>query len=411
MRELVVTPEARTSNGGRVRSAATVTWPDGRAQQVWVEVAEAHEHLLVDDADAWVLATVHAAMSVQAPLRIHGPVSPSLLANLEEYQAAFAGWTARERWPGSAVYQQVPIHVDELEERARPSREVLCSFSGGVDSTFTLARHVRGQAGHATRTVAAAVMAGGFDIPVDDVDTIASAVARARRITDDLGVALIEVRSNLRTLDLPWPDVFPGAVLATLRMLGRDVGGGMVSTGRRWSWLDLPDDGSSPAWDWALGSDSFAAIHDGAAFDRSDKVAYLADWEVGRANVRVCWAGARLDRNCGRCRKCVGTYLLFRCHGIATDCFDDPPPDEDLADLVTLRRPGWTIAARYGESLLEAARANGIDEPWVAALARSLFRDRRLDDLERVGRAVRQGRARLEDRRRRSATAPEPPVP
>lgn len=397
MRTITVEPVETRRVGDQVRAAAEVRWPDGDRTHLWVELPVDRAGELADDADPWVLALLHAAMMRGLPLVVAGRVSPSLLDHLEDYQAAFEGWSRRPRWPGSAVYRRIDIEAEVLAERADPGREAVAAWSGGLDSTFSIARHVRNEVGHATRSIGAAVMVAGFDIPLDQPDTFERAADRAQRITDDLGVPLVRARTNLQALDLPWPEVFPAAVMSVLSHLGGRFGAGIVATGRRWDWLDLPDDGSSPAWDWALGSASFACRHDGADVDRPDKVAYLADWEVARRNVRVCWAGDQLDRNCGRCRKCVGTYLLFRCLGIPPDAFDDPPPDDELAELVRLPRPTWTIAHRYGESLLATARERGVDEPWVRSLERSLFRDRREQDLARA-RAVVQPRLAALDR-------------
>lgn len=390
----VVTPGTRRATDDTCRCTAVLTRPGAEDLELWFEVPGERAEHLTSRADPWLLAVVHAAMARGRPLHVAGPVHGTLLAHLEEYQAAFAAWADRDRWPNSPRYHHVAITADEVADDPAPAAPTICAFSGGVDSTFTLGRHARGEAGAATRPIGAALMVAGFDIPVADRAVFDRAVTRARHITDDLGVELLTARTNLRELDLVWPDVFAGAVAAGLSLFGAGFGAGMLSTGRRWSWIDLPDDGSSPAWDWLLGSSAFEIVHDGAGFDRPDKVAALADWEAARRNVRVCWAGAQLDRNCGRCRKCIGTYLLFRCLAIPPDCFDEVPADDELATLVAVRRPGWTIAARYADSLLATARAQGVDEPWVRALARSRRRDRVLDETDRLAQRARARRAR-----------------
>lgn len=51
--------------------------------------------------------------------------------------------------------------------------------------------------------------------------------------------------------------------------------------------------------------------HDGCAYDRTEKVQWLIRNTHIADELRVCWAGPHLDRNCGECEKCVRTMLNF----------------------------------------------------------------------------------------------------
>ena len=57
---------------------------------------------------------------------------------------------------------------------------------------------------------------------------------------------------------------------------------------------------------------------DGAVCNRTEKVAWLSQHaEECTDNLRVCWQGPELDRNCGFCEKCIRTKLNFWASGNA----------------------------------------------------------------------------------------------
>src|SRR5947208_2982914 len=97
-------------------------------------------------------------MEAREEVRVEGVASRSLLENLERYGAIWRVW-APER------YGVVRIRADKEEEMpAAEGGEMLTTFSGGVDSCYTLARHLDGAAGRCNRKIGAALVINGFDI-------------------------------------------------------------------------------------------------------------------------------------------------------------------------------------------------------------------------------------------------------
>lgn len=90
---------------------------------------------------------------------------------------------------------------------------------------------------------------------------------------------------------------------------------GLIASSEPYSSLLLPW-GSNPITDRLMSSDSFSIVHDAAAVTRNQKVRAISTWKEATRSIRVCWQGEHMDRNCGRCEKCIRTILNFRVMGL-----------------------------------------------------------------------------------------------
>ncbi|HIJ41239.1 MAG TPA: hypothetical protein HPP90_09215, partial [Deltaproteobacteria bacterium] len=93
--------------------------------QLWYEIPfEQWDFISVDLMDPFVIAALLKSMEDQASLRVHGPVSSSLLDNLEEYQLIFSTW-----FPDK--YRQIEIIAENETEKEKVNEFLILSFSGG----------------------------------------------------------------------------------------------------------------------------------------------------------------------------------------------------------------------------------------------------------------------------------------
>jgi hypothetical protein len=186
-----------------------------------------------------------------------------------------------------------------------------------------------------------------------------------------VGLPLITVATNAWDvrphIQLPFPAL---GLAAALHTVSGGYGAGLISSSTSYREQVLPMN-SSQLSDPLLGGASFEIVHSGAAFTRMDKIDHLSRWPEAVANLRVCLDDPRFDRNCGRCRKCLLTYAGFRVTGVEPTCFDPTPSDE--AVLRWARRfSSHPVFVADMRSIIEAAEARGLDEPWVRAARRRL---------------------------------------
>lgn len=364
--------DGRVEYGCRLESGRT-------SHRLWFRFPAAAAPGITLRADPFVIATALHVAGRFGHVRIHGAVSDGLLANLADFHGAFAAF--RRRPAPSVRYTALQTAEAGLQASTRLG---ITAFSGGVDSCFTVFRHTSLSALAPKRPLGAALMMHGFDIPLDQPEVFARSAARSRRLTDDAGLELHLGATNLRTLPVPWEDSFSTAVAACLSFFQPTYGFGLVPSFQDWNHIHF-DHGSNPLTDPLLSSLSFAVVHDGTGFGRIDKLRALTTWPAALRDLRVCWQGAELDRNCCRCEKCLRTMLMLRVCGVREcEAFPEPLESQHLDALVIRNQSGLDEFAY----LLEEARRLGLDEPWIAPTRRAWRRNRRQRALRRRGRAL-----------------------
>ncbi|MGW5197679.1 hypothetical protein [Streptomyces spiralis] len=347
--------------GVEVTRDADPSTPD----RLWYRIERRHESLLTDTMDPFVLATLFAAMRTGEDLHAGGGVTGTLLDNLDEFQSAWLQWRPER-------YHRVRITAEEeLPDRAGPDdRSAVQTFSGGVDSAFTTIRHVSGAAGRQSLALTGAVMVHGFDIPLTERESYESLRHRSAPVLQKVGVDLIPVVTNFRSLwhsDLGhWEDAFGTGMTSVLTLVSGGFRHGLIASSEPYSSLLLPW-GSNPVTDGMLSGGRMRIHHDAAGVDRNEKVAGLARlWPEGADNLRVCWQGEHKDRNCCRCEKCIRTILNFRVSGSEVPASF---PHEVTGEHILSLRGLSEAHVNPLRQILAAAQARRLEEPWVPALA------------------------------------------
>jgi hypothetical protein len=301
-------PEEPIYNADMIEIAATLEKSRGDRRRIWFRLPSASLSSLPRNLDHFVLAVLFNAMRSSADLEIHGEVSPSLLYNLEEFQKAWALWYPEK-------YHRVGFFAATEQDLPRVAKnEIIMAFSGGVDSTFTAWQHRPKPDDLQQKKLVAGVMVHGFDIPLSHPEMFARASEKSRLMLHSIGVNLIPVSTNMREHNRDWNDYHGAALAACLMLFQEQFSSALIASSYPYNDLSFPW-GSNPITDPLLSNNAFNIHHDGAGFDRAEKVRQISFWPEAMQYLRVCWVGRNLDRNCCRCIKCVGAILLFRLAG------------------------------------------------------------------------------------------------
>ncbi|HEY9648985.1 MAG TPA: hypothetical protein V6C88_21580, partial [Chroococcidiopsis sp.] len=340
---------------------------------LWYRVPEQYGDALTPNCDPFAIATLLLAMRHSADLVVHGPVSPSLITNLEEFQAAWSCWRPNH-------YHRIAIHADSEQESptAASGDRVISAFSGGVDSCYTALRHRRGLCGRLQRNLQAGMMVHGFDIPLKQTDAFAKAIVGSRVMLSSLGMDLIPVATNFRqVIKLDWEDAFGTAIASCLTLFSNHYRAGLIPGSYSYHALGFPY-GSNPISDRLMSSQGFEIVHDGVDATRADKIRCLSSWDEALHHLRVCWEGEDKYRNCGRCEKCIRNILNFRIVGIdAPPCFSHAVTN---AEIRAMRVKNAQLDALT--ALWQSAKTANISDPWVGALEHAIRRNRQRAQLE-----------------------------
>ena len=327
-----------------------------------------------DIADHILLTTLLYAMQQGASLDIRGSISSKVLDGCEHLQEVWSRWRPDR-------YKQIDIQFEREEQRQSVSCEAglaktggLFAFSGGVDATFTLMRHYYGVAGRQTVKPKAALMVQGFDIPYSSDSDYERAVQRSTRILEECpGVKLIKLRTNSRGIDQCWKDSFGLQLGACFLLLQNHFTHALLGSDSTYDDLVFPW-GSSPLTTRLYSTERMNIVDDGSGFDRNEKVEYLAERTNSTVHLRVCWAGSQMDRNCGKCEKCVRTMLNFWANNLTIPGSFPSKLSRELVESVSVRNE---IQASYFRSIQRLALKNNIHGTTIArAVARVLFRYR-----------------------------------
>ena len=106
MKKFHLWPEEPRVQEDQINASFYLETEAGERQQFWFRMPLEHRGALTTHCDPYVLAALFRAMRAPADLIVHGQASPSLLRNLEEYQAVWVKWRPK-------VYSKIEILADE----------------------------------------------------------------------------------------------------------------------------------------------------------------------------------------------------------------------------------------------------------------------------------------------------------
>jgi hypothetical protein len=356
-----------------------------RVETVFYEVAGETAPPPPDNFDGILCATVLHAMAERRNIRLHGPATSEILRNLNEFQLAWRRWRPD-------VYQTVEIEADSVTVPRPRDERSLSAFSGGVDSTFALLRN-NPQGPIPRYGVDTVVLVHGFDVSLANSDALQELIDRTEPVRALAKARLLIVRTNSKELGLQsWAESCGAQLAACLHLFSADFSHALIGGSDAYDELWLPW-GTNPITDHLLSGGRMAIVHDGAAFCRTEKIAFLADVPAALRSLKVCWEGKDQGRNCGVCEKCVRTLLNLMAVGVTdAPCFDRPLDPRGIRQLAI----ETDLVLAELRSIVEYGERHHIDADWFRALRRRVQKGRNKPSRGRIlRRHVRQSLARV----------------
>lgn len=288
--------------------------------ELYFELHNGDEHYLSQLSDPFLIGMLPIAMFLGVDIHVKGPVSTSLAYGIESYQDIVMAWFGKFNKRVRVNYQQL---VQRTEEH-RPGA-VGCSFSGGLDSFYSLYRHLPENQPLKAFQVTHGLIINGFD-QVDDPDD--EGVARQMfnayaPVFNSWNIKLLMMTSNLKKFrDIVFaeggkPFTWGSILIANAHAVGGLFGRYLVSARNTYSWRDLEPHGSHVVLDPTLSSDHLQILSSGAEASRAQKLEALAYVPEVQKNLRVCFDTPKFDEqtgqpvNCGVCEKCARTIVTL----------------------------------------------------------------------------------------------------
>lgn len=271
----------------------------GQKANIWFRTKEEVNPI----ADVFVACALVPCMRMREDLSLDGPISARLSGSIGRINDIMLGWYPSEM-------KRVLLRGSIPETRVKADgKKVACFFTGGVDSFYTLLKHL-----HEIDTI---VYVHGFDLWLHEEEFRKSTSARIRDMAAKLGKELIEVETNLLYFShkvCDWPSQYYGSALASVALLlSKTIGKMYIASSLNTEVLYAR--GSHPDLDFLWNTEEIEIVHDGCESTRLGKVMAISKNDVALDNIRVC-----LDRrwgkyNCSKCEKCVRTMLSLHISG------------------------------------------------------------------------------------------------
>jgi hypothetical protein len=378
---LQLTLEPVRVDGPTLEVAAVLAHPDGKRHRLWWRLPAEWREALTPWADPFVIAFLFPMMQEQRDVIVNGVVSPSLLANLEQYMAMWRVWVPQR-------YQPVEIHPrEETEAPAPPVRaQTIVPLSCGVDSSFTLFRHRQGLAGRQTRSIGASMVLHGFDIFLDQDNSegmYEGLWAGARAMARSLDVPCLPVATNIRELPTVWRHSFGTFLCSSLRLLAGRFDATLIPNDVPYSRMHIVW-ASHPLNNPFLSSRHFQVVDDGPESTRFEKIQLLARWPEAIRHLHVCLRNPGHHANCCRCEKCIRTILSFRAAGVGL-----APTFERDVSIKQIRRLHLQLDAgiRRWQEIEQGAQQHGLGTTdWAKAIRIAIQRHQTRQKLRRIKR-------------------------
>ncbi len=363
-----------------LRSTGTFEMASGERLEVWFEVPVGLAAGLSVSAAPWLVAMLPYGLSRGEDIVAESPVDAQLLENLRGLVSVWCSWYPNFK-PPAIVAPAAP-----LAAKTGPSGLSAAFFSGGIDAWFTALRHAREIEPAAIDNIDELIAVHGFDIPLEaraEFDKLQTALTAG---AEQLGRDLVVVRTNLRRPDSIWHSGWSwlthGAGLACVALvLERRYR--QVAIASSTPYENLFPWGSHPLTDPLLSTSALRIKHDGAAFNRVEKTAFIARHAFALANLHVCWVNQAAS-NCGECAKCIRTMAALHLLGalessgafpgtftpekLARMYVDDPHDEEFLEELHDLAAS--TGRQDVQKAALRAVRRSRRTRPMVAVVER-----------------------------------------
>jgi hypothetical protein len=271
---------------------------------LWYRIPSEYAGGLSLQSDAFLLPGMLAGMHFGEDIEVRGTVSPRYAYVLDEYQ-----YLLHRRLPDSV--RPVNIRYAHLKKLDGRPKAVGSTFSGGVDSLFTLWKHLPENQPLSDFRITHALFIMGFDIVRKKEAKYQSLLTRYRTALKELNIELIPVETNSVSLVVPRMSLnwHYGPILAGCAHLFAGLFMRFyIPSSRDYYILKTRESSSEPLADGMLSSDTLDLIHHGAPYRRVEKVKAISDWEFAQRNLRVCTV-TDSEWNCSRCEKCIRTMI------------------------------------------------------------------------------------------------------
>ncbi|MBW3021058.1 hypothetical protein KY334_07215 [Candidatus Woesearchaeota archaeon] len=296
----------KKGNKVKVSSYIEVEKRKDLSNYLWYEFDKEYEQYLSESLNGFVSSMVLFAMYLNEDIKLKGKISPKLDYGLKEVQNFFNFWNPEK-------FKKIRIISEGYDIQRTEPKGVMSTFSGGIDSFYTLWKHLPQNEKNPYSQITHCLLINGFADPINDEKNESFKILEKEyeNLMKKLNIKLVSVKTNYADFYYEKiPHYFlDGVVLSSIPLLlGKLVSRHYIS-----STLDYLSNaiwGSNPIVDPMLSTEKTTIIHDGGDIRRLDKTFIVSKWPETYNLLKVCTKGFGIN-NCCKCEKCFRTMITL----------------------------------------------------------------------------------------------------
>lgn len=276
---------------------------------------------VVDGTRVWYESDVNLALSPEAfacafflpslnmgkALKIKGAMTSKFIENIQKANELVTSWWG---YPSLSLIPDGLEVIDGGIGEGTGEAAIANSFSGGIDSFYTLLR--------GTTKPEFLVFVRGFDMPHDDEVRARECEVTLDEVAAEFSIKPLVVKTNLRdhphVKKCPWDNAHGAALASVGHVLSPHISKFVIPPA--WSYEYDSPYGTHWRLDPLWSSEDVEIVPGDPSLWRQDRIASIANEELVAKHLRVCWANSTPTGNCSRCSKCIRTMIVLHSLGV-----------------------------------------------------------------------------------------------
>lgn len=347
------------SEGKSILSAYISSPEFDQPKEIFFAFPEKYFDYMPASADPFFPAILIPAMISGKQLDIKAPLSAKMRKNQNTIQSVFASWYPED-------FKYIRITAGNYIEKGPPKLKPNATFfSLGVDSMYSMLKHIPPHTLSAEKKVSSLIYMKGLELPLSvySKGQDQAVIDDIHRVALHYDQELIVGETNLRDVfPLVWEQYYSGPGLAATG-LSLSKGFTNIYIPSSHSYANLSPNPSSPLVDYLWSNEEVSIVHDGAEIERARKIAtVIAQDAFAMNNLRVCVNNEGGSYNCGKCWKCIRTMVTLKIINRLADSSSFPHelPDNFYRELRTYKTGSMKftmenlkLAHEYGDKEME----------------------------------------------------------
>lgn len=356
---------------GKTRLNAKILW-QGKEQILWLEVEKEWGKYFVDElSDPFILAVLKKAMKYNANIEYEQPMSEDLKYSLQTYLIPVYSQNLK-------IFNQIQLIGDITDKTIPTEGHVATGFSAGVDSFYTVLKHLntpykKHNLTHLLLAVNGAANTGYSEKA--DKEWFEGCYNRFKPLAEEMGLKLIAVNSNVDLfyagdMTLGGDVIVTSSFIHALRKLYSTYYWASADPANILKFDSFDAGGMEPLSTKYVSVNGLQYYHSGSETNRIGKVNFIGDFPIVQKGLTVCGN----IHNCGRCNKCLRTMSELYAVGKLEKFKESFPVDDYIKNFSSRLAEELTIDyEQFIVDILAKFKENNVDVPMSVYLKKWFF--------------------------------------